>query len=265
MKRHVAITTIAALALAGCVSSSGGQVLQPKDAARANLQLGVAYLKQGNLPLAKEKLERSQKQDSSNPEVHSSLAFLYERLDRKADAERQYAAARRMAPDSGEIANTYAVFLCSNGKYDAGIREFEAAAKNPLYGTPWAALTNAAICHRSAKREAEALPYLQQALQLRPDYSEAVTELADTQLALNRNNDASETVSRYLALGLASPDVLLVGLRVAQARGDAATVANYARRLRRDFPNSAQTRAAAPAPARSGMTPCRTAMPSRRP
>lgn len=243
MPRVAALTVAAALALSGCISSSGGQVLQPKDAARANLQLGVAYLKQGNLPLAKEKLERSEKQDSSVAEVHSSLAFLYERLGRKPDAERQYAAARRMAPDSGEIANTYAVFLCSNGKYDAGIREFEAAAKNPLYGTPWAALTNAGICHRSAKRDAEALPYLQQAIQLRPNYSEAVTELADAQLTLGRAPDASETVSRYLALGLASPDVLLVGLRIAQARGDTPTVTNYARRLRRDFPNSAQTRA----------------------
>lgn len=242
MKFAVALVTAAAL-LAGCATSSNGQRLEPKAAARANLQLGAAYLRQGNLPLAKEKLERSEKQDSGNAEVHSALGFLYERLDRKSDAERQYATARRMAPDSGEIGNTYAVFLCSNGKTDAAMKEFEAVAKNPLYQTPWAALANGAVCLRSAKRDNDALPWLQQAIHLRPNYAEAVAELADAQLALDRKTDANETINKYLGMGLASPDVLLVGVRVAQARGDAAGVANYARRLRRDFPNSAQTRA----------------------
>jgi type IV pilus assembly protein PilF len=230
-----------ALLLGACVVS--GPDIAPKEAARANLQLGVAYLKQGNLTLAKEKLERSAKQDGRNADVHSSLAFLYERLNRKSDAEREYATARRMAPESGDIANTYAVFLCSNGKPDAGIKEFEAAAKNPLYGTPWAALTNSAVCLRSAKRDAEAVPFLQQALQMRPNYAEAVTELADVQLTLGKQVEANETINRYLSMGLADPAVLLTGVRVAQARGDAATVTALARRLRRDFPNSAQTRA----------------------
>jgi type IV pilus assembly protein PilF len=244
MKRGAAgaaILVAAALLAGGCVTS--GPDVEPKEAARANLQLGVAYLKQGNLSLAKEKLERSEKQDGRNPEVHSTLAFLYERLDRKADAEREYATARRLAPDSADIANTYGAFLCNNGKPDAGIRQFEDAARNPLYGTPWAALTNAAVCLRSAKRDGDAAPYLQQAISLRPNYSVAVTELADLQLSLGQPNEAHETINRYLSMGIASPDVLLIGVRVSQARGDAASVANYARRLRRDFPNSAQTRA----------------------
>jgi type IV pilus assembly protein PilF len=238
----LAVACALGLLLAGCVSPTPQRPKDSKEAARANAQLGFAYLQQGNLPLAKDKLERAEKQDDRNPDVQSALALLYERLDRRADAERHYAAARRLAPDSGEIANTYAVFLCNHGKFDAGVKEFEAAAKNPLYPTPWAALTNAAVCLRSAKRGADAVPYLQQAIQLRPNFSAAVTELADLQLTEGKPQDADETVNRYLSIGLVSPDVLLVGLRVAQARGDAAAVANYARRLRRDFPQSDQTR-----------------------
>ena len=40
----------------------------------------------------------------------------------------------------------------------------------------------------------------------------------------------------------ATPDVLLIGVRAAIVRGDRTAAENYARRLRRDFPNSAQTR-----------------------
>lgn len=237
------IASVALTALAGCVSSTEGRTLDSKEAARANLQLGVAYLQQNNLPLAKEKLERAEKQDSRNAETHSALGILYDRLNRKADAEKQYATSRRLAPDSGDIANTFAVFLCSNGKPDAGVKEFEAAARNPLYGTPWAALTNAAVCLRAAKRDAEAVPYLQQAIQLRPIYSTAVTELADLQLAAGKQADAAKTVDTYLSIGVASPDVLFVAVRIAQARGDAAQANTHARRLRRDFPKSDQARA----------------------
>ena len=47
-----------ALAATGCVSSAGGRTLNEKEAAKANLQLGVAYLRRlldrydGNLPAA---------------------------------------------------------------------------------------------------------------------------------------------------------------------------------------------------------------------
>jgi type IV pilus assembly protein PilF len=238
--------TLASVVLAsGCVSSAGGHTLNEKEAAKANLQLGVAYLQQNNLPLAKEKLERAEKQDPSVADTHSALGILYERLDRKKDAERQYATSRRLAPDSGEVANSYAVFLCSNGKPDAGVKEFEAAARNPLYPTPWAALTNAAVCLRAAKRDAEAVPYLQQAIQQRPIFAPAVTELADLQLAAGKPADATTTVNNYLSIGLSSPEVLLVAVRVAQARGDVNTANSLARRLRRDFPKSDQARAVA--------------------
>ncbi|RYG67577.1 type IV pilus biogenesis/stability protein PilW [bacterium] len=239
----VAVAALGALLLAGCVTNNPEREVVPKDAARANLQLGIAYLQQGNLALAKEKLERAEKQDGRNAEVHTGLAFLYERLDRKKDAESHYASARRLAPDSADIANTYGVFLCRNGKADAAVREFEAAAKNPLYTTPWAALTNAGVCLRSAKQPEAAVRYLQQSIQIRPNYTEAVVELADLQLEQGSAEAAYGTANGFLGLGLSSPDVLLVALRAAQARGDSNTVSQLARRLRRDFPNSIQTRA----------------------
>ena len=45
------------------------------------MQLGIAYLHEGNLALAKEKLDKAVKQNPNNAEVHSVRALLYERLD----------------------------------------------------------------------------------------------------------------------------------------------------------------------------------------
>lgn len=228
--------------LAACASSGPTTVANRKEAARANMQLGVAYMQQGDLQLAREKLLRAEQQDPRSAEVHVAIAFLNERLDRPADAERHYRTAMRLAPDNAEVGNNYAVFLCGSGQVDKALPLFESAARQPLYRTPWAALTNAAVCLRSVARNADAIPFLERALVQRPDYAEAVVELADVQLALERPDIAGAVADRYLALGRSAPGVLLVGLRAALARGDAAATAGYARRLRREFPDSPQTR-----------------------
>jgi type IV pilus assembly protein PilF len=241
----VATTVAFALGLAGCVTSSTPQSskVSDTDAAVANIKLGVAYIQQGQLALAKDKLDRAVKQDPRNVEGQTAMAFLQERLNEPEEAERYYRNAQRLAPDNAEVANNYAVFLCRTGKIDKALDMFDTAARNPLYRTPWAAMTNSAVCLRSVKRNQEALPYLERALALRPTYVEAVLELGDTQLELGRPDPASIAVERYLSKGgTPTPEVLLVGVRAALATGDRTAADNYARLLRRDFPNSQQTR-----------------------
>jgi type IV pilus assembly protein PilF len=233
------IAVVAAAALASGVASA--QSLNP-EAARANVQLGVAYMQQGNLALAKEKLERALKQAPKNVEVHTALAYLNERLDKPQKAEEEYEAATRLAPNNSEVRNNYAVYLCRNGKVDKAMAQFDAAAKDRLYATPWAALTNAAICLRTSRRAPDAVRYLDEAIRVRPDYAAAVFELADLQLELGAAGVAGQVVDRFLALGLVSPDVLHVGVRAALAREDRPAAQIYVRRLRRDFSDSVQTR-----------------------
>ena len=154
--RHVCLV-LAVGAFAGCVSSGNdGKASDGRNAAAFNLQLGVTYLQQGNLAVAKEKLERAAKQNPDSPAVHSAMGLLYERLgdQKRADEEHRRALAR--APGDPEILNNYAVYLCRNGRSAEGVQRFEQAASNPLYRTPWAAYTNAGVCLRAAARDAEA-------------------------------------------------------------------------------------------------------------
>jgi len=236
----------ALLLAAGCTTTTTGtpavseRTVDDKEASKANVSLGMAYMQQGNLPLAKEKLDRAEKQDPRNYQVHWAQATLNERLRQPAEADRHYQTALKLAPQNGEVTNSYAVFLCSSGKVEPALKLFDSAVNNPLYSTPWAAATNAAVCLRSDKRDGDAVPYLEKAILRRPDYASAVVELADTQLALNKPDAARATVERFMAIGRKSPDVYLVGVRAALKQGDRATADTYARLLRRDFPNSPQ-------------------------
>lgn len=229
----------AALLLASCTtSSSNGRAVDNKEAARANTQLGVAYLRQGNMNQAKEKLEKAEKQDPRSHEVQYALALFSERMNQPADADRHYQAALKLAPNNGEVTNAYAVFLCRSNKIDAAQRLFDEVVRNQLYATPWVAATNAAVCLRADKRNADAVPWLERAIALRPDYYPAVVELGDLHIANNEPQKARSAVDSFLSIGRKSAEVLLVGVRAAMAQGDRAAADIYARLLRRDFPNT---------------------------
>lgn len=234
----------AVVLLAGCVAThSNGRPIDQKEAARANTQLGIAYLRQGNMTQAKDKLERAEKQDPKSYEVQYALALFNERMNQADDAERHYQSALKLSSNNGEVSNAYAVFLCRSGKVDPALRLFEGVVKDPLYSTPWVAATNAAVCLRSDKRNADAVPWLERAIAQRPDYYPAVVELGDLHIANNEPQKARVAVDRFLSIGRKSAEVLLVGVRAAVAQGDHPAADIYARLLRRDFPNTAATQA----------------------
>ena len=231
------------LLLAACTTTTNGPKRSATSAAGYNVQLGYAYLRQGNLPLAKEKLERAEQQDPSSPDVHSALGLLYERLGEAKKADRQFETALRLAPKDPEIENNYAIYLCRNGRVDEGVKHFESAARNPLYRTPAVAYTNAGVCQRGAGRLAEAEKNFLRALQLRPNNAEAAFQLGDLRLQQGANAEARADVDRFLDAFRATPDLLLLRVRIARATGDKLAEEKFSRRLRIDFPDSDQARA----------------------
>jgi type IV pilus assembly protein PilF len=240
---HVALllAVLSSVFVTACVTTrSDGRQVSNKDAATANVELGVAYMQQGQFQAAKDKLERAEKQDPDNYKVHWAMASLSEQLNQPAEAERYYKAALRLSPDNVDVTNTYAVFLCKAKKVDQALPLFDAVIRNRLYRTPWAAAANAGVCLRADKRNADAEMYLQRSLALLPTFTTAVIELSDLQVSLGKPAAAVTTVDNFLGLGRKSPDVLVVGVRAALAKGDRSAAENYARLLRRDFPGSPQ-------------------------
>ena len=232
--------------LAACASpQSARDARGGTQAAAANMQLGSAYLQQGNLPIAKEKLERAAAQSPRDPQVRGLLALLYSRMGEDARAEDSFREALRFAPADPDLLNNYAVFLCSHGRADEGVKRFEQSAANPLYRTPWAAYANAGVCLRGAKRTAEAGARFERALQVRPDYAEALVQLADLDLSEGRSDRALSRVQGFLGRNPPTPDVLLLGWRAAIAEHDKVAAAQLAWRLQTEFGDSEQARSLA--------------------
>ena len=240
---------LAMFALAGCVTSTkdGGKPLKEESqdfqAAKYNIQLGTAYLQQGNYPLAKEKLERSLKQNPKDPDVHTSLGLLYDRTGDAKLADKHFREALRLAPDNPDISNNYAIYLCKNGRIDEGVSRFMVVAHNKFYRTPEVALTNAGVCLRGAKRLDEASGVFTAAIKARPNYSEATVQLATLHLERDQIPQARAVVDTYINAFKPNPDVLLAAVTVARAAKDRMSEEKYSRALRLEFPDSAQARA----------------------
>jgi type IV pilus assembly protein PilF len=242
-----ALAAFAAVLLCACVSKSSTplHMANSQEAAADNVQLGIQYMNQGDLGIAKLKLDRALEEDPGNPNVHSARAMLFERMNQLPKADEEFRTALKLAPHDPDVVNNYAVYLCQNGRTDEGVKHFLEAAHNALYRTPQAAYTNAGVCLRAAKRDDEARVQFNAALQLRPNFGEAAYQLASLDYDHGQLAAARTRIDGYMSTYDATPDLLRLGVRVAHKQGDALAAQKYARRLLLDYPGSEQARSLA--------------------
>lgn len=243
MRSGVVVVSLIVLAVSGCAGEHSKNEKRKEDASNYNTQLGIDYMNQGDIPLAKEKLDRALKENPSNAKVHTARAMLFDRMHLPAQADGEFQTALRLAPADPDVSNNYAVYLCEIGKDDQGVKRFEAVANNALYRTPWIAYTNAGVCSRASKHDDVAIANFKRALQLRPNFAEAAFQLASLQFADGDVAGARTQIDTYLGAFDETPDLLLLGVRVAKAQNDRVALVLYSRKLRLDFPTSPQAKA----------------------
>jgi type IV pilus assembly protein PilF len=239
--------------MAGCVTTKSPHLANEHaeaDAAADNVSLAMAYMQEGNLARAKEKLDRGLQEDPRNPNLHSVYALFYERINDQKKAEGEFREALRLAPgDPGQV-NIYGGYLCRQRRVDEGVTKLLQVATNPLYRTPEAAYTNVGVCLLTVHRDEEAESAFKRGLNIRPDYAEGAYQLAALELAHGRALEARTRVEKFLAQQNPSPDpqynptpdLLMVGIQAARTLGDGRGAARFTTILRTDFPDSEQAR-----------------------
>jgi type IV pilus assembly protein PilF len=214
----------------------------PVQAAQANMQLALEYMKLGQLATARESIERALSEDASNANVQLAAGLVYERVNEMDKAEHAYQTAMRLGRDDPNIANAYAGFLCRRGKTAAGEKLFNEVARNPLYQTPEIALVNAGVCVRSAGNLLDADRYFTHALAIHPNMPEALLQSGNVAIDRGDAAQARDIVQKYLAVNPPTPEVLWLGFRAQRKLGDNVAAAVYARRVQTEFPDSEQAR-----------------------
>ena len=146
-------------------------------AASVNVQLGLAYLKQGETQRAKRKLLLASKQDEASARVQNALAYYYEETGESTLAEQHYLAAIHLEQGSGDLHNNYGVFLCGQKRFEAARNEFMKAVADKKYLHTAEAYENIGLCAMDNHRYQDGCYFLQKALKKDPKLSKARIEL----------------------------------------------------------------------------------------
>jgi len=227
--------------IAGCASDADvPKGVNPKDAARINLQLGVDYARKNDFDLALEKLNRAIKQDPDLALAHSSIAYVYAAKGMNDMAEAEYRKAIALDTNDGTLRNNFGVFLCAHGKTTEALRYFMQATASKTYTTPEVAWTNAGLCARRKPDLDAAERHFREALQLNPQFPDALAQMATLAYEKKDYLRCRAFMQRYLATGQATSEVLWIAALNERQLGDIDTARDYESRLKREFPESEQ-------------------------
>jgi len=213
---------------------------EPAQAAIANMDMALEYMRLNNLARARDAIEKALTEAPTNTNVQETAGLVYEKLEEKSKAQRAFTTAARLGKDDPDIQNTYAGYLCRNGKTAAGEKLFLDVARSPLYRTPEVALLNAGVCVRSAGDVLDAERYFNRALTIKPNMPEALLQLGNISLERGDSKEALDYVQRYLSVNPPIPEVLMLGIRADRKLGDSTGAAAYAQQLETQFPDSEQ-------------------------
>ncbi|HUS25434.1 MAG TPA: type IV pilus biogenesis/stability protein PilW [Candidatus Binatia bacterium] len=242
MKRIAALTLAL---LAGCTTTDTGPVsgARPnlKEAARLNADMGLQYMRQGDLDLAQEKLKHAVELDPDLAAAHSGLALVYARKGDVRQARNEYDRALDLNSDDPDTLNNFAVFLCSAGEREQAEKRFLKAAKNPEYATPAVAWTNAGVCARGAKQIDKAEGHLREALRINPQYPEALGQMAWIAFQKKDYLRTRAFLQRYESVAKPTAETLWLGAATERVLGDRMAELSYERRLRTQFPDAPET------------------------
>jgi len=241
----VAAFAVGLLGLSGCMSNTKEKPLskpEPERAAEINLEIALDALRKGNLPQAKDKIDRALEQNPRNSKAQMTAGMLYDRLGQGEKAEGHFAKAVQLDPQNPELKNTYGAYLCQKGKYDKGEKLALEAAGNPLYRTPEIAYLNAANCARNDGDLKRTEASLRKALSVRPKFDQALFQMADLSYKKTEYLVARGFLERYLEVGRTNAASLWLGVRIERGLGNTSAAQNYAERLKLEYPRAAQTK-----------------------
>ncbi|MFK7886018.1 MAG: type IV pilus biogenesis/stability protein PilW [Gammaproteobacteria bacterium] len=229
--------------LTGCITEGADKTPKPsvQEASFANLNLGAAYLRKGDLESAVAKLQKAVDQDDRNTQAHATLALAYERMGFAEEAKAHYLKAVRYSNNDPVIDNMYGAYLCRNGDLEEAQPYLLRAARNPRYRTPEAAYANAGICAVRDKRWEEGEEFFRSALRINPRYVTALWQMASLSYERDRDLQARAFIERLAERTKLPSNALYLAHRVEQRLGNRRDADRYARELKENFPESRET------------------------
>ena len=171
----------------------------PKAAA-FNVQLGLGYLKNGQMQRAKSKLLMALSEDPNNPEPNGAMAYYLETTGDLPQAEVFYKKAMSLSGKGPEL-NNYGTFLCRHSRYVEAQKYFMQAVSDLNYLNTAGAYENAGLCALANHTPMQAAHYFQKALEQDPRKRQSLFQLSKIYYEQKKYTEAALLLQRFDARG----------------------------------------------------------------
>jgi type IV pilus assembly protein PilF len=226
--------------LAGCSTPSDSS--HAFKSAKVHTELAGLYYERAQLGIALDELNQALQADRDYAPAYSVRGLVHMALREDKEAEEDFQRSLNLDNTDSDTHNNYGWFLCQRDRAKEAIPQFMVAIKNPLYATPGLAYLNAGLCSKKAGNNKDAEEFLQKALLVQPELTQAMYALAELNFA-NANYSAAK---KYFAdfsqkTNNLTAEQLWLGVRINRKVRDRNSEASYATQLRNRFPDARET------------------------
>ncbi|MEY8204860.1 MAG: type IV pilus biogenesis/stability protein PilW [Bermanella sp.] len=245
---RIAAAIAVTLLLSACVSITETRYSKnanPEKAAETYVALAVGYLSQGNMILARQKLDRALLLDPENPAVHSAFAMYWLERGEIKLTEQAFATALDLDAQHSPTNYHYGVYLMRYKKDKTACDYMAMAAQDVDYSARVLANENLGLCLVNGGNSAAAISAFEKAWILDSHSTVSSMNLTAIYLQRKRVRLASRWFKRFeqtLTDGKVphSAASLSLAVQLARVQGDQNAVHSYGFKLKKHFPSSAE-------------------------
>ena len=241
------IVAVLSVALSACVTQEYENDETPvvknqanrDDMAATRISLGLGYLRMGNMPQAKQNLEKAKKFSPEMVQVYTAFAHYYETVGENKLAIASFEEALSLKSDDADTLNNYGVFLCRQDQTEAAEKQLLKAIAVPSYILVAKSYENLSSCFLKKDNFVKAEMYLYKAVMHSPGNSSTLFQMVRLQYAMGEYTEAKSYEQRFEKVTRRfSPQSLALAYKVYLKLGQRRTAKNYGTMLVKMYPQS---------------------------
>ena len=218
--------------------ADSGRIPENIEAAELNIQLGANYISSGEYQLADDKLQKAFMQDPNSSVARWTYAILQENLNQPVTAEHYYKQALKINSKDSRGQQSYASFLCRNGRYQEADIHYNRALSDPLFKNREAVSQRAGACAMEIPDYQAAQKYLSEAIRLNPKNRVALYQLAKSHFLQDDFATSQSYLRDFEEVSKHTAQSLLLAYRTERGLGNNRIAQSYAKLLNDQFPGS---------------------------
>jgi tetratricopeptide (TPR) repeat protein len=186
---------------------AGQQVRQDPELAKATRTIGEAYMNQGDLTAALRELLKAEELNPDDAIVHNDLGLCYMLKKRMPDAIAHFKKAIELKPGYAPARNNLGTAYLEMQEWVAAIGVFKEITQDLLYATPHYPLANLGLAYYNKGQYRTAMRYYKKALEIQPDFANALRGVGRTYLATNQGRLALKYLQRAVKAAPRAPEI----------------------------------------------------------